>query len=59
MDEPPYKLSNAEWSPLKSYTHKQQKQTQQVVFIFIYMCIHMCRMIIKEKDYQLEGFEEG
>lgn len=34
-DEPPYWLSNTEWSTKKSYKHKQQKGTQQVISISI------------------------
>lgn len=34
-DSLPSWLSNAKWSALKSYTHKSNIQTEQVVFIYL------------------------
>lgn len=50
-------LSNAEQSALKSFTHKQQKWTQQVLFVHICICVyilvhmHICVIsIMQEKE---------
>lgn len=40
-DEPLKWLSNTRWSALKSYTNKQQKWTQHIVFM--YFCISFCK----------------
>lgn len=34
--ETPYWISSAEWWALKSYTHRQQNQTQRVAFMHIF-----------------------
>lgn len=57
-DEPPYRLSNAEWSSLKLYTHN--KYILKCIYMYIYH-LHTCKtmylIIIKKainlrvKDY--------
>lgn len=46
-------LPNTKWSSLKQYAHRQQKESQKVVFI--YLCIHTCVSVSKKKDYHFES----
>lgn len=51
MDEPQHWLSNAEWSALKLYTHRQYEWTQQAAFTCLCTC--RCTHICIQIGYQL------
>lgn len=46
-------LPNTKWSSLKQFAHRQQKESQKVVFI--YLCIHTCVSVSEKKDYHFES----
>lgn len=49
-DEPSYWLFNTKGSTLKPYTHKLQKLTQEIVFI--YVCIYVYAFIVSNNNNQ-------
>lgn len=53
----PYWLSNTQWSALKPYMHKQQKQTQQAVLTYICICIYVT--IIMNGHMKVTGRAQG
>lgn len=68
--EPPYWLSNAEWSALKPYTHKNglsKLYSELYIFVHIYICLftYLCiciTIIIKAKEainLKMGGHERG
>lgn len=56
--EPPYWLSNTEWSTMKPYTHKQQKGTQQNISISI-KDKDETNLRMNERDPGMDNWEES